>query len=270
MAQYRNRTELVTELTAQGLKLPLSENIQVLQKPLLLRGKSLANRIAVQPMEGCDGTADGKPGELTLRRYDRFASGGAGLLWFEAVAVMEEGRANPRQLMITENSLDSLKRVTARIKEIGMRENGYEPLIIMQATHSGWYSKPQGTPSPIIASNNPLIEKDTPLPPSCIITDDHIREIVECFGSAAKMAERAGFDGIDIKSCHGYLGCELLSAYQRSGAYGGSFENRTRFLREGIANATASTTSNFLVTSRLNIYDGLPYPHGFGVTPQGN
>ena len=70
---------------------------------------------------------------------------------------------------------------------------------------------------------------------------------------------------MDVKCCHRYLACELLSAYTRPGAYGGSYENRTRFLKNAYRAAKAAITGDFFLTSRLNAYDGFPYPYGFGV-----
>jgi len=205
-----------------------------------------------------------------IRRYDRFAKGGAGLIWFEATAVMEEGRANPRQLWMHEGNKDAFKRQVERIKETAMKENGYAPVVIMQATHSGRYSKPNGVPAPIIAYNNPLFEKDNPIPAERIATDEHIDRIGEALVKAAKMAEEVGFDGVDIKACHRYINCELLSAYERPGKYGGSLENRTRLLRESIAGAMEVCSSGFIVSSRMNVYDGFPYPYGFGVKTDGS
>lgn len=256
---------LKEEIGALGLELPLSERMEILSQPVVLGKKRAANRIAFQPMEGCDGTADGKPSELTRRRYGRFAKSGAGLIWFEAAAVTEEARANPRQLMVNEENRNSLAQVVHMIKEICLKENGFEPVVILQATHSGRYSKPHGVPEPIIAYNNPLFEKDRPIPAERIITDERLKRLEQEMGAAAKTAQEAGFDGMDIKACHRYLNSELLSAYTRPGEYGGSFENRTRFYRNAIQNAQANTSDGFLVTSRLNIYDGFPYPYGFGV-----
>ena len=82
---------------------PYSEDISCLNKDIVIAGKKINNRIVYQAMEGCDGTDSGSPDTLTKRRYERFAKGGAGIIWFEATAVLEEGRANPRQLYITEN-----------------------------------------------------------------------------------------------------------------------------------------------------------------------
>ncbi|MBR2951219.1 MAG: flavin oxidoreductase/NADH oxidase [Lachnospiraceae bacterium] len=267
---FATAEEFKTQNMELGTKLPYAEDVSVLGTELKVGSKIIKNRLACQPMEGCDGTADGSPDEVMIRRYDRFAKGGAGLIWFEATAVMEEGRANPRQLWMHEGNKDAFKRQVERIKETAMKENGYEPVVIMQATHSGRYSKPNGVPAPIIAYNNPLFEKDNPIPAERIATDEHIDRIGEALVKAAKMAEEVGFDGVDIKACHRYINCELLSAYERPGKYGGSLENRTRLLRESIAGAMEVCSSGFIVSSRMNVYDGFPYPYGFGVKTDGS
>jgi len=159
--------------------------------------------------------------------------------------------------------------IVAQIKEAGMKENGFEPLIFIQLTHSGRYSKPEGVPAPLIAYNNPIFEGDNPIDPSRIVTDEYLDMVKEKLIAAAALAEKAGFDGCDIKCCHRYLLCEILSAYNREGRYGGSWENRTRMVREGIYGAMQVTSSNFIVSSRMNIYDGFPYPYGFSVTEGG-
>lgn len=245
--------------------LPYTENVSVLGKPLTVKGKTINNRLVCQAMEGCDGEANGLPGELTKRRYMRFAKGGAGLIWFEATAVVKEGRANPRQLYIDRDNLDGFRRIVEEIKETGLKTNGYEPKIIMQATHSGRYSKPNGYPEPIIAYNNPIFEGDKPIDKSRIVTDEELDRIQEKLIGAAKLASDAGFDGVDIKSCHRYLLSELLSGYTREGKYGKTYENRTRMLKGAVAGAVANTPDDFIVSSRLNVYDGFQYPYGFGV-----
>ena len=263
---YRDIMALDEELKALGLtNLPLEENTDILNSEFNMGGISYKNRFAIQPMEGCDGTREGSPDELTIRRYERFAASGAALIWAEAVAVAEKGRANPRQLFINDKTLEDFKRLNDKIRTISLKENGFEPVMIMQATHSGRYSKPDGTPAPVIAYNNPVFEGNNPIDSSRIITDDELFYLEEQYGKSAKMAQAAGFDGIDIKCCHRYLASELLSAYTREGSFGGSFENRTRLLRNGIKNAMASTSKKFIVTSRLNVYDGFDYPYGWGV-----
>ena len=256
--------------TQLGTNLPYANDLSVLAQPLTVGSKVIPNRLACQAMEGCDGTATGEPDKLTIRRYDRFAKGGAGLIWFEATAVMEEGRANPRQLYITKDNLDAFKRQVEVIKETALKENGYAPLVVMQATHSGRYSKPQGVPAPLIAYNNPIFEKDNPISSDRIVTDDYLDLVGEKLVEGARLAEQAGFDGVDIKCCHRYLNSELLSAYNREGRYGGSLENRTRLLRESIAGAIESCGKDFIVSSRMNVYDGFPHPYGFGVKDDGS
>ena len=250
--------------------LPFSDSVDGLAKPLTIAGKTIHNRLACQAMEGCDGTADGRPDTLTKRRYDRFAKGGAGIIWYEATAVMNEGRANPRQLYINEANLDDFKRQVEDIKQTALKTNGYEPLVFMQATHSGRYSKPDGTPAPLIAYNNPIFEKDNPISADRIVSDDYLDQVGENLIKGAVLAEKAGFDGVDIKCCHRYLNSELLSAYNRDGRYGGSLENRTRLLRESVQGAIQSCSKDFIVSSRLNVYDGFPYPYGFGVKTDGS
>lgn len=267
---YSSIAEIREKANAADLQLPLSDRTEVLFTPAQAQGLRFENRFVIQPMEGCDATDAGAPGELTRRRYERFARSGAGLIWMEAVAIQKQARAKPHQLLATDAQLDSFKRLVEQIRETSLRENGFAPILIMQAAHSGRYSNPNGYPEPIIAYNNPCFEKEHPIDPGRIITDDALKQLEADFGWAAGFAERAGFDGVDIKCCHRYLCSEMLSAYNRPGEYGGSFENRTRLLRNGIQAAKANTSAKFLVTSRLNVYDGFAYPYGFGVAADGS
>ncbi len=267
---YTRTGDFLSENESLGAGLPFEADTGILSDETEIGNKTVHNRLACQAMEGCDGTPDGRPDELTKRRYRRLSEGGAGIIWFEATACMEEGRANPRQLWINDNNLDAFCRIVADIKESAMKANGYEPLLIMQDTHSGRYSKPRGTPAPLIAYNNPIFEKDRPIPKDRIVSDEYLDTVKENLIYAAGLAEKAGFDGVDIKCCHRYLNSELLSAFEREGRYGGSFENRTRLLREAVQGAIENTGSDFIVSSRLNVYDGFPYPYGFGVKADGS
>ncbi len=228
--------------------------------------KTVSNRVLFQPMEGCDGEKSGAVGELTRRRYLRFAESGAGIIWFEATAVTPEGRANPRQLYINDETVDTFKSLVAEIKKTAKAECGFEPLVIVQLTHSGRFSKPNGTPEPIVAYRNSHWEKGKENQPYTVATDEYLRTIPAAYSKAAKLAEYAGFDGIDVKCCHGYLFNELLSAYDREGAYGGGFENRTKLFLDCI-DAVRNSVKDIFVTTRLNACDCFPYPYGYGVTP---
>lgn len=242
-----------------GLDIHLSDNIHLLSESHSIGNMILPNSIVFHPMEGTDGNFDGSPHELTIRRYLRFSKGMPGLIWFEAVAVCEEGRVGRRQLWINDNNMESFKILRSQIAEYT------DAPVIMQLTHSGRFSKPTGKPGPVIAYHNPYlnekmsIDKDYP-----VISDDYLKRLEEKFEKASKLACEAGFDGVDIKACHRYLNSELLSAYNRTGEYGGSFENRTRFMLNVYDRIKAANSSYFTVTTRMNIYDGIPYPYGWG------
>lgn len=243
--------------------IPYSESLDVLANELVLGGRVIPNRICYQPMEGCDGTREGAPGELTVRRYLRFAKGGAGLIWFEATAIVPEGRANPRQMYLSEQTFDAFARLVSDIKETSLKECGYEPIIVCQLTHSGRWSKPNGTPMPIIAYNKPIFEKSGPLPKECIASDEYLDTLPDFYAKSTILAKRAGFDGVDIKACHGYLLSELLNSYLREGKYGGSFENRTRLFFNA-TEAARAVAGDMIIGSRFNAYDGYAHPYGMG------
>ena len=237
----------------------------MIENAIQIGEKTICNRVVLQPMEGCDCNTDGSPSELTIEKYKKTARSGAGLIWFEANAVCPEGRTNSRQMMLTKENLSTFKTLLSEMRRIAKDECGIEPTFILQLTHSGRYSKPEGTPAPLIAYNNPIFEKDNPIDKSRIVTDEYLDSLHEALVWGAGEAKKLGFDGADIKSCHRYLLSELLSAYNREGRYGGSFENRTRLLTSAVKDAKILTGKDFIITSRLNIYDGFEYPYGFGV-----
>lgn len=236
----------------------------LINEKAVICGREIRNRVVLHPMEGCDGEPDGSIGELTRRRYLRFAESGAGIIWFEATAVSTECRANPRQLHINEQNKDSFRSLVAEIKAHALETVGFEPVIIMQATNSGRWSKPNGTPEPLIAYHDSLWEKGKDEQPFTVVTDEYCDGIVEKYAAAARLADYAGFDGIDVKGCHGYLFNEFFSAYDRPGKYGGSFENRTRLYFDCLEKVFENKGKMF-VTTRLNACDCFEYPHGYGV-----
>lgn len=262
---YKTLEEI--QKTASDLKvyLPFASTTNILASSLDIGNTRVSNRMGIAPMEGADSLPDGSPSDFTITRYINEAIGGSAVIWFEAISIVEEGRSSSTQLFLSEDNLDQYKRFTDRIKESGLKANGYAPYLIMQANHSGRYSNPDNKPAPIIAYRHPELEQYRSADDSCIATDDYLKKLEEQFGKAARLAKAAGFDAIDIKACHGYLLAELLSAYTRQGIYGGSYENRTRLLRNGILAAKPYEDQRFQVTVRLGIYDGYAYPYGFGV-----
>lgn len=257
--KFKNKDELILKSKQLGFDLPFSDDISsLLGKPLL--GKhSLQNRLVVQPMEGYDSKADGSPSDLTRRRYLRYAEGGSGIIWSEAVAVVREGRSNPGQLWLQQDNIDNFGFLCEDIRKHASIK-GYDPFLVMQVTHSGRYSRPFGKPQPLVAALNPLLDKTI----ATILSDDDLKRIQNHFVNAARLALLAGFDAIDIKACHGYLVSELLSCRERkNSAYGGmETSGRFRFLLETIDRINEEVPG-IIITSRVSVWDG--YDKGFGM-----
>lgn len=268
--RYRSLGELEKEINALSLNLSFEHDSSkvrsYLVQPVKL-GKFLAgNSIAIHPMEGCDGTLTGKPGNFTYRRYQRFGSGGAKLIWFEATAIVSEGRANPRQLLINDKNAKSFENLVRDIKKVHKKNFGTNSdlVLILQLTHSGRYSYP----APILCTHNAYLDKITPLGFSKegaissaypLISDEYIENLEDQYAKAAKLAWKIGFTGVDIKLTHGYLGNELLSAKKRPGRYGGTLINRTRFLRNVLKKIRGIVGPDFLLASRIGVFDGVPF-----------
>ena len=238
-----------------------------LAQPIYIGSANAGNRIAAQPMEGWDGTDEGRPTELTFRRWERFGASGAKLIWGgEAVAVRHDGRANPNQLVINNHSRADLSRlretlVTAHKRAVG---SATDLIVGLQLTHSGRYSRPNAhdRPEPKIVYHHPILDRRVGIPADYpVLTDEELKEVVEDFHNAAAIAQEAGFDFVDIKHCHGYLGHEILSAHTRPGEFGGCFQNRTKFLRDIVSSirGSGSTLSTLLIGVRLSAFDTIPF-----------
>jgi NADPH-dependent glutamate synthase beta subunit-like oxidoreductase/2,4-dienoyl-CoA reductase-like NADH-dependent reductase (Old Yellow Enzyme family) len=261
----KNLDQLRAEIERLGLKMPVDEDVSVLGSPLTIAGKRMPNRFSVQPMEGFDAHPDGAPGELSFRRYRRYASGGFGLIWLEATAVMEEARSNPGQFWLHAGNVGAFRELVESTRQAAQERFGRDVILIVQLTHSGRYSKPTGRPRPLIAHRSPILDPQHNLPEDYpVVTDDYLDRLQDTYVEAARLAAEAGFDGVDVKSCHRYLVSELLASFTREGKYGGSFENRTRPLRESLARIKDEVPGVF-ITTRLNAYDAISYPYGFGV-----
>jgi 2,4-dienoyl-CoA reductase (NADPH2) len=262
---FRTKESLLQKIDALGVDIPFSDDVSVLFERVPVAGRTLANRFVVQPMEGADADGEGAPGELTFRRYRRYAAGGSGLIWFEATAVSADGRSNPRQLLLSEKNIDGFKRLVDATRQAA-RASGVSdsPMLVLQLTHAGRNARPVAA----VARANPILETVSPLPGSFkTIDDDELDRMQDFFVRGAVLAEAAGFDAVDVKACHGYLVNELLASFTRSGSrYGGSFENRSRLLRE-ILVKIGTGTPGIRTCSRISIADFLPYPFGFGMSP---
>jgi len=251
--------ELRSAIEQLGLDVAVSEDASCLAKAVEVKGHTIPNSMATHPMESCDCAPDGSPGELTFRRYRRFGAGGAGLIWFEACAVVPDGRAHPTQLWIHEGNWGDLARLTDECRRSAADSMGAEhrPFTVLQITHSGRYSH-----VPRIVYHDPILDPARGISPDQpVISDDELRSLEDAFVEAARLAFKAGFDAVDVKACHRYLINDLLAAHTRAGEYGGSYENRTRFLK----NVISRVRGEGVVACRLNLFDAHPYPYGWGM-----
>jgi NADPH2 dehydrogenase len=245
------------DIVASGPEAPLA-------RPITVLGRTMANRFAIQPMEGWDGLEDGNPSDNTIRRWERFGRSGAKFFWGgEAVAVRSDGKANPNQLTFTADTVAGIAHlrdaaIAAHREAIGDPD---DLVIGLQLTHSGRFCRPTDKKrlAPLILYRHPLLDKkfgvsaDHP-----VMTDGEIARLIEDYVVAAKRAQQCGYDFVDIKHCHGYLGHEFLSAHTRDGRFGGGFENRTRFLRE-IVDGIRAAAPGLAIAVRVSAFDVVPF-----------
>ncbi|MGE5313500.1 MAG: NADH:flavin oxidoreductase [Acidobacteriota bacterium] len=263
---YKSLDDLRADATKLGLDITFEEHLEAIARPVKIGARTIGNALGIHPMEGCDGTLDGKPDELTYRRWQRFGDGGAKLIWGEATAVVPEGLANSRQLLLNDANLPDFEKLVSVTRTAHRARFGTDSdlMIGLQLTHSGRWSYR----APVIAYHHPQADKvtfadkkkgiriDASYP---LITDDELERLEDAYVKAAKLALKAGFDFVDIKQCHTYLLNELLGARTREGRYGGSFENRTRMIRNILSKIRSEVGSKLTLATRLNVYDGVPF-----------
>jgi 2,4-dienoyl-CoA reductase-like NADH-dependent reductase (Old Yellow Enzyme family) len=270
IARLRTAAQFAVHLSDLGINLPFDETVipapdGPLARPYSLQnGRLIGNRFCVLPMEGWDGTRDGRPTSLTHRRWANFGRSGAKLVWGgEAVAARPDGRANPNQLMLNEDTLPDIEKlrqtlVQAHVAAVGQSD---DLQVGLQLTQSGRFCRPNDKKKlePRLVYHHPFLDKLYDIPPDLpVLSDGELDEIAADFIKTAVLAHAAGFDFVDVKHCHGYLAHELLSARARPGKYGGSFANRTRFLRQIIAGIRREAPG-LMIGARLSAFDFPPF-----------
>jgi NADPH2 dehydrogenase len=268
IASFKTSAALRDHLRACGLSLDLDDVVEPgpnspLAQPLEMEGVTVGNRFAILPMEGWDGTTEGEPSDLTRRRWQHFGMSGAKLIWGgEAVAVRQDGRANPNQLLLTSSTQASVARLREELVNAHRERFGPDAdrdlHISLQLTHSGRYARPTAAGSmPFAAYAHPFLDRRFP-DGVHVASDEELDRLVDQFVGAARLAWGAGFTAVDFKHCHGYLGHELLSGRERSGRYGGCVANRTRFLRSVIEGIRAAVPQ-LGIAVRLSAFDTVPF-----------
>ena len=269
IASLKTVGDFRTYLSEVDVELPVDDEILTspespLAQPIEVGPFRLGNRFCVHPMEGWDAETDGRPSEYVFRRWRRFGGSGAKLIWGgEAVAVQMDARANPNQLSIREETQGDFARLREALVSAHRERYGNtdDLLVGLQLTHSGRFCKPNDKFrfEHKIAYHHPLLDRKFGIPPDYpVLSDDEVREIIESFHRAARLAREVGFQFVDVKHCHGYLLHEFLSARSRPGPYGGSLDNRTRILRE-IVDGIRAESPDLLIGVRLSAFDFVPF-----------
>ncbi|WP_437191799.1 NADH:flavin oxidoreductase [Planctomicrobium sp. SH527] len=272
IASLKTAEQFRQHLASLKIDLPFDEEIingvdSPLGQPCQSHEGTIGNRFCILPMEGWDGETDGRPSDLTRRRWRNFGLSGAKLIWGgEAVAVQPEGRANPNQLMINQHTLSDLANLRSLLLAAHQEQFGKtdDLLLGLQLTHSGRFARPNAKTiaEPRIAYRHPILDSrvnvqdDQP-----VLSDDELKRLIETFINAAVLAQSVGYSFVDLKHCHGYLGHELLSGFDRQGEFGGSFENRTRFLRD-IVEGIHAGAPGLGIGVRLSVTDFIPFTTG--------
>ncbi|MDD2598972.1 MAG: FAD-dependent oxidoreductase [Kiritimatiellae bacterium] len=250
---FQRLDELRDAALCLKVNLPLSDKLAVLGEPVTIGGATVPNRLCVAPMEGCDAAPGGAPGPLTLRRYQRYAEGGFGMLWLEATAVVSEGRSSPRQLWINRGNVAAFAALVSELRRCARERWGHEIVVILQLAHAGRYCRPEGTDAPLIASHDRMLDLAQGVPADyAVVSDDYLARLQTATLAAGQLALQAGFDGVDLKACHGDLIAELIAAVKRPGRYGGSFANRRRYLVE-LAGSFKGAGYNGILASKFSL-----------------
>ncbi len=297
IAQLKTADDFRARLEELGLELPVDDRVlsaeegSPLAEPISFGPLTAGNRWCIHPMEGWDANPDGSPSEHTLRRWRNFGLSGAKLIWGgEAAAVQPDGRANPNQTLATSGNRAGLAALYKELLSAHQDSFGTTDdfVVGLQLTHSGRFCRPNSKQlEPRIAYHHPLLDEKFGIDPSdqsVVCSDSDIERLIDNYVAAAQLAHDVGFQFVDVKSCHGYLLHEFLSARRRPGRFGGDFDGRTRLLRTVIERIRNEIPS-LQVMVRVSVFDvppfktsrevgepmdyqsHLPYELGFGLNP---
>ncbi len=221
----------------------MDNNSNRLQSVYPLKGKTIPNRFVAQAMEINTAGTGGSVSDGVIKRYNELAKGGWGIVFIEATSITKTHLARRNGLVLDKTNLGGFKRLVDEFKSINDKCR-----LLIQLTHSGR----QGG-----AFSNKVKVYDDDQSSIPVVTEPELETIKQQFAEAIELACRAGLDGVDVKACHGYLGGEFLRPLnKRSDIYGGSIENRSRFITDLISVAKEQAR-DFIVGSRISAFEGI-------------
>ncbi len=226
--------------------------MSIIDSSITINTMHLNNRLVMPPMATAKADGEGNVTDELISYYEEKAKGGyIGMIIVEFEFISQQGKAHPRQVSIADDSkIEGLKRLTDAVHDQGCK-------VIAQIVHGGG------------ATNSEITGMET-VSPSCIpfrtyaggeraLTAAEIETIVSDFAKAAVRAKKAGFDGVEIHSAHGYLLNQFCSPYtnRRTDEYGGTVEKRLKIHKDVIKAVREAVGEDYPILMRLGAYDDL-------------
>lgn len=220
--------------------------------PVQIGAVTVPNRFVVPPMGNNFANTDGSLSERSLSYYEARAKGGFGLITIESTVVYEQAKGGPRKpCLFTDETVESFRRVTAACHAYGAK-------VSIQLQHAGPEGSSALTGDPLKAASAmpAAVGRETPE----AVSKEELYRIIECYGDAARRAQLAGIDMVEVHCAHGYLVSTFISqrTNNRTDEFGGCFENRMRLPRLIIENIRKKTGGNLPILCRINACDEVP------------
>lgn len=217
--------------------------------PIQIGNVTVPNRFVVPPMGNNFANTDGTLSERSKAYYQERAKGGFGLITIESTVVYKEAKGGPRKpCLFSDDTVESFKEVADACHEYGAK-------VSIQLQHAGPEGNSKLTGYPLKAASAMPAACGREVPEA--VSNEEIYRIIECYGDAARRAQQAGIDMVEVHCAHGYLVSTFISERMnhRTDEFGGCFENRMRLPRLIIENIRKKTGGNLPILCRINASD---------------
>ena len=217
--------------------------------PIRIGTVTVPNRFVVPPMGNNFANTDGSLSDRSLGYYRARAKGGFGLITIESTVVYQEAKGGPRKpCLFSDDTVESFRRVADACHAYGAK-------VSLQLQHAGPEGSAALTGFPLKAASAMPAAAGRDIPEA--VSNEEIYRIIECYGDAARRAQQAGIDMVEVHCAHGYLVSTFISqrTNHRTDEFGGCFENRMRLPRLIIENIRRKTGGNLPILCRINASD---------------
>lgn len=227
----------------------MNHNFPNMFSPINIGTVTVPNRFVVPPMGNNFANTDGSMSERSAAYYEARAKGGFGLITIESTVVYKEAKGGPRKpCLFSDEVVPSFKRVADACHAYGAK-------VSIQLQHAGPEGNSKLTGYPLKAASAIAPSAGREIPEA--MPTEEVYRLIECYGDAARRAQLAGIDMVEVHCAHGYLVSTFISARtnKRTDEFGGCFENRMRLPRLIIENIRKKTGGNMPILCRINARD---------------